>query len=405
VYASSLLLYPGIDIEGAGLVERLARLDYHRVAGPAQVRGEYQYQPDAGVLEIYLHNFLYPTHEERGRLIRLFLQGSRIERLEDGESGVELLLVELEPEVITGLYDQVWQERQVVKLHEIPALLVKAILAAEDRRFFAHHGIDLWGIARAGMVNMWTGRVVQGGSTLTQQLMKNFFLTSERTVGRKLLEAAMAVIIENHYSKLEILENYMNEIYLGQRGAKGIFGVWEAARFYFSKEPRDLSLGEMALLAGLVRAPNRYSPYRNLDLAIRRRNHVLRLMLELGDISKEEYQAVIREEVKPRELPVEANGAPYFIDFVEKDLVDNYPPEVLTTEGLHIFTSLDMHLQSIAQQVLVKGLQELEEKYPRLRRENRLEQLQGCLVVIQPQTGEIKAMVGGETIKSHSLTG
>lgn len=395
VYASSLLLYPGIDIKGGGLMERLDRLDYHRVAGPVQVRGEYRYQPAAGALEIYLHNFVYPAHEERGRLIRLFLRGSRLERLEDGGSGADLLSVKLEPEVITGLYDQVWEERRVVKLHEIPTLLVRAILAAEDQRFFAHYGVDLWGIVRAGLANLWAGRVVQGGSTLTQQLMKNFFLTGERTVGRKLVEAVMAVIVENYYSKLEILENYMNEIYLGQRGAKGIFGVWEAARFYFGKEPRDLSLGEMSLLAGLIKAPNRYSPYRNPDLAVRRRNHVLRLMLELGDLSEEEYQAAIREKVEPRELPIDVNGAPYFIDFVEKELRDNYPPEALTTEGLSIFTSLDMHLQRVAQQVLVQGLQELEEKHPWLQQKEPAKRLQGCLIVIQPQTGEIKAMAGG----------
>jgi penicillin-binding protein 1B len=403
VYASPLLLYPGIDIEGAGLRERLARLDYHNVAEPVRVRGEYRYQPASGVLEIYLHNFVSPTHEGRGRLIRLFLRGSRLERLEDGESGAELLAVDLEPEVITGLYGQVWEERRVIRLHEIPALLVKAVLAAEDQRFFVHYGVDLWGIARAGLANLWAGRVVQGGSTLTQQLMKNFFLTGERTAGRKLIEAAMAVITEIHYSKLQILENYLNEIYIGQKGAKGIFGVWEGARFYFGRDPRDLSLGEMALLAGLIKAPNRYSPYRNPDLAVRRRNQVLRLMLELGDLSEEEYQAAIKQEVKPRELLLDVNGAPYFIDFVEKELRDNYLPEALTTEGLSIYTSLDMHLQRIAQEVLVKGLQELEEKYRRLRREERAGRLQGCLIAIQPQTGEIKAMVGGRDYQTSQF--
>ncbi len=384
-------------------MDRLARLDYHEVTGPVRVRGEYGYQLDSGVLEIYLHNFISPTHKEKGRLIRLFLQDNRIQRLEDGESGAELLSVELEPEVITRLYGRVWEERQVIELHEIPALLVRTVLAAEDQRFFEHHGVDFWGITRAGLANLWAGRVVQGGSTLTQQLMKNFFLTSERTVERKLIEATMAVITENHYSKLEILENYFNEIYLGQKGAKGIFGVWEATRFYFGKQPRDLSPGEMALLAGLIKAPNRYSPYRNPDLAVRRRNHVLGLMLELGDLSEEEYQTAIREKVKPRALPLDVNGAPYFIDFVEKELKDNYLPGALTTEGLSIFTSLDMRLQRIAEKVLVEGLKKLEEEHSWLQREERDKQLQACLVVIQPQTGEIKAMVGGRDYQTSQF--
>ena len=168
--------------------------------------------------------------------------------------------LELEPELITGLYERVWEERRVVSLAEVPPLIVKAILAVEDERFYHHHGIDPVSIVRATWVNLRSGGVVQGGSTLTQQLMKNFFLSDERKFSRKMKEAIMALIVERKYTKDEILENYLNELILGQKGSQGIFGIWEASQFYFSKPLSELTVGEAALLAGLVRAPNRLSP-------------------------------------------------------------------------------------------------------------------------------------------------
>ncbi|MBI3302038.1 MAG: PBP1A family penicillin-binding protein, partial [Deltaproteobacteria bacterium] len=268
---------------------------------------------------------------------------------------------------------------------------------------FEHEGIDLWRIVGAGWANLLAGRAVQGGSTLTQQLVKNFFLSREKTMGRKLVEICMAIIVENHYSKLEILENYLNEIYLGQRGAKSIFGMWEAARFYFGKEPRDLTLGEMAVLAGMVKAPNRYAPTRHPEMTLQRRNYVLQRMLELGDITQEEFQAALQELVGSRNLPPDVNGAPYFADMVREELKENYPDVVLTTAGLQIFTSLDMRLQRIAQEVVRKGLDELEAAHPRLRRTKPEDRLQACLIAIQPQTGEIRAMVGGRDYQASQF--
>src|SRR5262249_29115106 len=154
----------------------------------------------------------------------------------------------------------------------------------------------------------------QGGSTLTQQLVKNFFLTQERTLRRKAVEACISLVVELHFSKLEILENYLNEIYLGQRGAKRILGMWEAARFYFGKELRDLTLGEMAMLAGMVKAPNLYAPTRHPESTQQRRNYILQRMLDLREITQEEYEAAVRESVGPRQLPPDINGAPYFAD-------------------------------------------------------------------------------------------
>jgi penicillin-binding protein 1B len=396
IYADPLLLYPGVDIAEIGFLERLARLDYRPVTAIVQTRGEYQYDPQKGELELFLREFPYPGVErQRPQRVGVSLQAGRIERIRNLDDNTEFPFIELEPEVITGLYDQAWEERRIVKLYDVPSLLVKALLAAEDQRFFEHEGIDLWRIVGAGWANFQARRTTQGGSTLTQQLVKNFFLTQERTLRRKIVEACIALIVELHYSKLEILENYLNEIYLGQRGAKNIFGVWEAARFYFGKEPRDLTLGEMAVLAGMVKAPNLYAPTRHPQAALQRRNYILQRMRELGDITAEEYEAALHEVVSPRNLPPDITGAPYFADFVREQLKEQYPGKVLTSRGLHVFTSLDMHLQQIAQDVVRKGLEELEAQHPRLRRSKPEERLQACLIAIQPQTGEVRAMVGG----------
>ena len=403
LYAESLLLYPGMDIVELSLLDQLAHLDYRPVAGNPQARGEYRYDRQTGELQLFLHDFPYPNRETRPQRVGLALRGGHIERLSDLDEGTELPAVEIDPEVITGLYDQAWGERRVIKLYDVPSLLVKALLAAEDQRFFEHEGIDLWRIVGAAWANLLAGRAAQGGSTLTQQLVKNFFLSREKTLGRKLVEVCMAIIVEHHYSKLAILENYLNEIYMGQQGARGIFGMWEAARFYFGKEPRDLTLGEMAVLAGMVKAPNRYAPTRHPDQALQRRNYVLQRMYELGDITKDEYQAALQQPVGPRDLPPDSNDAPYFADLVRKELEENYSDEVLTTAGLHIFTSLDMSLQRIAQEVVRSGLSELEAKYPRLRRDKPEERLQACLIALQPQTGEIRAMVGGRDYQASQF--
>src|SRR5262249_45289690 len=234
----------------------------------------------------------------------------------------------------------------------------------EDQRFFEHRGVDPRGIARAIWVNLTSGRVVQGGSTLTQQLMKNFFLTEERSLGRKLREAVMAVVAERRYSKRQILENYLNEIYLGQNGAQGVFGVWEASRFYFRKDPSALTLSECALLAGLLTGPSYYSPHRHPDRALQRRNNVLRLMFDRGLISQGELDDALAQPLGV--APMASGGtnvhAPYFIDYLRQELAQSYTTDVLTSEGLSIFTGLDPQLQVAAEADLDRGLSELEKK-------------------------------------------
>jgi penicillin-binding protein 1B len=245
--------------------------------------------------------------------------------------------------------------------------------------------------------------VLQGGSTLTQQLMKNFFLTSKRDWQRKITEALMAYIAEQRYSKEEILELYLNDIYLGQRGKEGIYGVWEASQFYFSREPRDLTLAQMATIAGMIRSPNRFNLFRHADNAQLRRNEVLAAMLQDGYISKPAYDQAVIEPLRTREPYTETNDAPYFVDFVKHELTERYPPSVLTGEGLRIFTTLDVHMEKQAEQAVEHNLLNLEEKHPALRRKEKSQQLQSCLVAIEPQTGKIRAMEGGRDYRQSQF--
>ncbi len=400
IYADSLLIYPGMDLKAVGFFDRLHDLDYQAVPGDVGRKGDYHADARAGRVDVFLRDLPAPAAESGARRVRLSLAGNTVTRIEDSESQNEVYAIELEPELLSGLYQGAWEERRLVTLEGVSPLLLRAIIAVEDQRFYEHHGIDVSGIVRAVWVNLRSGHLVQGGSTLTQQLMKNFFLTDERSLKRKLREALMALIVERRFSKQEILENYVNEIYLGQKGAQGIYGVWEAARFYFAKEPHELSVAEVAMLAGLIKAPNRYSPFRDPERATRRRNHALSLMRKQGDITAEQFTAAVTELLRVAPVVNQAKDAPYFVDFVRQELAQAYPSDVLTSEGLQIYTALDMHLQHLAEQALQAGVADLERRHPRLRAEKPTEQLQACLIAIQPQTGAIKAMMGGRDYRS-----
>ncbi|MBM2802524.1 MAG: family penicillin-binding protein [Deltaproteobacteria bacterium] len=396
IYSDSYFLYVGATVRSQDLAEKLHRLGYFETQVAPKAKGEYRIAAKAGVIEIFLHDFDTPTEKFKGMPVRISLQGNAIATIENLAEGKALFSLELEPELITGLYERIWQERRVVKLAEVPELVVKTILAVEDERFYHHFGIDPIGILRAMWVNLRSLSFQQGGSTLTQQLMKNFFLSDERKFSRKILEAMMALIAERKYSKQTILENYLNEIYLGQRGSQGIFGVWEAAQFYFSKPLTDLTVGEMALLAGLIRAPNRLSPYKSADAATKRRNVVLAKLLDDKIITGKQYDAALIEKLPQRLLVKVTNEGPFYVDYLRRELDENYSTAVLNKEGLRIFSSLDLQLQRMAERALVEGLKKLEASHTALKRKGEEDGgLEGAIVVMRPQTGEIKAMVGG----------
>jgi penicillin-binding protein 1B len=405
IYSDSCFIYPGQSLDDLGVFQRLARLNYHRVA-PGQVtsRGEYSLDEKHHRLTVFLHDFAYPYTQFAGEAIEMTLgPHNTVLAMRDPLGGKALFSAELEPELISGIFQGSWQQRRLVPLAQIPPAFIDAILAAEDHRFYEHHGIDIIRIVKAAWVDFIAHRVRQGGSTLTQQLMKNFFLTSKRDWRRKAKEALMAYIAERRYSKDEILENYINDIYLGQRGQEGIYGVWEAAEFYFSKEPRNLTIGEMATIAGMISSPNRLNPLRHPKLAEKRRNEVLGLMLEDGYISKAAYDSAATEPLHPREVFTENNDAPYFVDYVKRELAERYPPEVLTGEGLRIFTSLDVHAQKLAEKAVRNNLDYLEANHSSLRRKEKKEQLEEALIATEPQSGKIRVMVGGRDYRESQF--
>jgi penicillin-binding protein 1B len=406
IYSDSVTIYPGQRLSDLGFFERIARLNYHRVPAAAQVdaRGTYFYDQKHGRLVIFLHSFSYPFKDFSGELVQLKIGADgTLNAIEDVGSHAPVYSIELEPELLGAIFQGDWRQRRLVPLIDIPPAFVDAILAAEDHRFYEHHGIDLRRTLKAGWIDFSSGHLVQGGSTLTQQLMKNFFLTSKRDWHRKVKEALMAYIAERQYSKDEILENYINDIYLGQRGQEGIYGIWEASEFFFSREPRDLTIAEMATIAGMIRSPNRYNPIRHADTARQRRNEVLSSMLQNGYVSKAAYDVAVTEPIRAREPFTETNDAPYFVDYVKRELAERYPPTVLTGEGLRIFTTLDVHMQKESDRAVTDNLDRLMKQHASLRRKEKTQQLQSCLVAIEPQTGKIRAMTGGRDYRESQF--
>ena len=397
IYSDAFSLYPGISIEGSNLYGRLRRLGYQATQDDSPAKGEYRKR--RGALEIHLHDFVSPEGTVEGFPVRLVIREGRIDRLVDlRNGGEEIYSVDLEPELITGLFEQTWEERRLIKLAEVPRSLIDAIVAVEDQRFFRHIGIDPGAIARAALANLRAGRIVQGASTLTQQLVKNFFLTPRRTFSRKVQEALMALILEVRYTKDQILEAYLNEIYFGQKGSQGIYGVGEASEFYFGKPVGDLDLPECALLAGLIRSPNLYAPHKDTARIRARRDHVLARMKAMGTISDEAYQEALGAEIVVRSFQPERNDAPFFVDYLVQELKKDYSLDILTSEGLLIFTTLDVEMQSRARKSVQEGLKSLEARHASLRGNGSAESsepLQACLVALEPQTGYIRAMIGG----------
>jgi len=343
---------------------------------------------------VHLRAFAHPSRAEPARRIEMRLAGQQIESIRDLDTDRELAAVLLEPELVGSYFGPHREQREPVRLGELPRTLVDAVLAVEDQRFEEHPGIDLRRVLGAAWANLIAGEVRQGGSTLTQQLVKNFFLTPERSFGRKLKEAAMSLLVEARYEKPAILEAYLNEIYLGQRGPTSIHGVGEASLFYFGKPVRSLRLEDAALLAGLISSPGEHSPFAHPDESLARRNLVLQLMLEQGRIDAAVHAAARAAPLSIATRTSEPRETRYFLDALRSQLPDLYDEVTLEGDGLRIYSTLDLRLQQIATQALREGLQQLEKKFPKLGGSPRA-RLQGCLVVLRPQTGEVLALVGG----------
>jgi penicillin-binding protein 1B len=394
VFSAPTILYPGLNYQLVDLRGTLARLGY-REAEETRDFPPGRFVWKGGRVRIHLRAFEHPSRPEPSRDVVLRLSGKTIEEIRELPRGQKVGAVLLEPEQIGAYYGPDREQRQLVTLDDVPDHLVDAILAVEDQRFETHPGIDVKRIVGALLANLRAGSIRQGGSTLTQQLVKNFFLTPERTIKRKLQEAIMALLVELRYDKRAILTAYLNEIYLGQRGATAVHGVGEAARLYFGKKARDLSVAESALLAAIIQSPNGLSPYRDPERAMRRRNLVLELMRSQGRIGEESFNEARAAPLQLASVTPEPGDARYFLDLLQRHLSESYDTEVLTSEGLRIYSTLDSRLQRIAATSLRDGIEWLEARFPSLKADDPSRALQGCLVALRPQTGELLAMVGG----------
>ncbi|MDE0887316.1 MAG: PBP1A family penicillin-binding protein [Myxococcota bacterium] len=392
VFSAPLIVYPGTEWQRVDLGGWLRRLGYRDQPEGGELRpGRYDWRP--GALRVHLRAFDHPQRPEPARELIFHLAGGLIERIEDSRTGNPAGVVVLEPEPVSAFLGENREQRDLVALDSVPRHLVEAIYAVEDKRFEEHHGIDPRRVVGALIANLKAGRVEQGASTLTQQLVKNFFLTPERTLRRKLREAAMALVVEARYSKPEILEAYLNEIYLGQRGSTQVHGVGEAARLYFGKSASRLSISESALIAAIIQSPNGISPHRRGERARARRDLVLALMFEQGRISGGAYEEARSEPLQLAALTGESGDARYFLDALSQQLPDVYDADVLSSEGLRIYSTLDPRIQRAAARALREGLVRIEKG--RSPPPDPSKPLQGCVLAMRPQTGEILALVGG----------
>jgi penicillin-binding protein 1B len=398
LYSEGQRLAPGLALRPIDLAGTLARLRYRQSVGAPAVAGEFRRTgPD---WEIYARGLAGPRHSRRAERVRLATRNDRITAV--WRDGKPVDAVELEPEVLTAVEVRPGEAVRPVRLADVPLPLIEAVLAAEDHRFFEHAGVDVRGLIRAAWANWRAGRITQGGSTLTQQLVKNRLLTPRRTMLRKLREAWLAAVIEVVYAKPRILEAYLNEIYLGQVGPTAIRGVGSAARAYFHTEIHQLTLAESALLAGMIRAPNTYSPIVNGARARERRDVVLARMHELGRITAQDLEAARREPVRAYADRSSGQVAPYFVDYARQDVEARLGGDVADGSG-RVVTTLDRTLQRFAEGAVARGLDRLESAYPRLRRAQRTERLEVAMVVVEPATGAVRALVGGRDYQASQF--
>lgn len=388
VFSRALELYQGQALSREQLQWELGNLGYRRVPA-AKEPG--QFSVSSSRVELFSRGFEFWDGTEPARLMRVSFSGDRVSALSDSH-GSELTLARLEPMVIGGIYPAHKEDRELVQLAQLPPYLADGLVAVEDQAFYSHHGLSFRGVARAMVANLKEGRFSQGGSTLTQQLVKNFYLNQRRTLTRKVQEALMAVLLEVHFSKQEILETYINEVYLGQAADRAIHGFGLASRHYFQRPVEDLELHQVALMIGLVKGASYYNPWRQPERALQRRNLVLKIMAEQGVIDTSQAQ---RASEKPLGVVPAKNGKvgrwqyPAFLDLVKRRLREHYDESDLQTEGLRIFTHFDPQVQRKLESQVANRIENLEKGY-------RIEsgKLQGAAVIVRIGSGEVVAMAG-----------
>jgi len=381
VYARPMTLYPGLQLSAKSLGQELELLGYRRLETQEQLTVPGTYTRYHGRFVLNCRPFDFGTQRRPQRRTELTISGGRITRLKTGQRNADM--AQLDPVLIGQFYPSSMEDRILLTTEDIPALLKKAIVAVEDKNFYSHYGIDFKSIFRAIVVNIRQGRFTQGASTLTQQLAKNFFLSPEKTLKRKLSEAFVAAAIERQFTKEEILEAYINEVYLGQDGARAIHGFGLGAQFYFGKSLEFLSPGEIALLVGMLKGPSVYNPRVHPDRAIARRNTVLGLMADQGLLSSAQLTKSLGRPLGVIPVPRQWRF-PFYLDLVKRRLLEEYREEDLKTIGLRIFTPLDPLVQLAAE----KGVADFMA--------GRNAKLEAGVVIAAGATNEIQALVGGK---------
>jgi len=392
VYADYSVLQPGGAISEDDLLEKLDRLGYRQVPSVSQ-SGDYAAK--RGEISLYTREFAHPSGKFEAQPVRITFDRAAIDKVYSLKDGHALDKTALEPELLTSILSDQLENRQPATLAQVPQHLQDAVIVTEDVRFWHHPGIDPLGIIRAGFRNLRAHGVTEGASTLTQQLVKNYYLTPERTMKRKLVEAFMAVILDAKYSKQEILEAYLNDIYLGRNRSISIIGVGEASHYYFGKPVSEIGVAEAALLAGMIKSPNNYSPFVRPDLALQRRNLVLKVMLDNKKIDQAAYEKALGTPLpkKPFRQKSGLASIPFYVDRVLQEMARDYGVKDVKGRGLQIYTAIDLNAQDTASKTLESGLESLERGSRYLRR--RESPLQGAMIMVDVPAGEIRALIGG----------
>ncbi len=385
VYARPQEIYPGLKMDRSAFVDQLERLGYRRVSVIDRMAS---YLVAENSVSLVTRPYKFWQEQQPDLALRVEFSADRIRTIVNLRDSSTVSVFTLEPQLIGSLRPGQHEDRDLVNIKEVPQDFILTLLATEDRKFLKHYGVDFVGIARAMVANIKAGRVVQGGSTITQQLVKNFYLSSERTIKRKLKEMVMALLLEFHYEKYQILETYLNEVYLGQAGNRAIHGFELASKFYFGRPMRELDTHESALLVGLIKGPSYYNPLRNPERATTRRNVVIDIMQAEKTLSLEQAQKLKQAPLGVKKNTIIRKSAhPSFLDLVRRQLVQQYDENLLQSEGMSIYTTMDLVIQQAADKALKESIEKIEQS-------RNLENgtLQGAIVVLRASSGEILAL-------------
>ncbi|MGH9713256.1 MAG: PBP1A family penicillin-binding protein [Candidatus Acidiferrales bacterium] len=403
VYSAPGHIYTGETMRPGDLASYLLRAGYQEGRVPGSP-GEYRVTGSTVEIRPSADSYF-----RGGNGLRVDFSHSSVSRIAQLSNGLTRDSAEIEPELITNLFDSTREKRRVIRFDDLPGYLVNAVLAAEDKRFFEHGGLDVIRVVGAALADVRAGHKAQGASTIDMQVARSFFFTTKREWTRKVKEVLMAFEIDQRFSKQQIFELYANEVYLGNRGSFAIRGFGEAAQAYFGKDVRELTLGESAFIAGIIRAPNRYSAAeRHMDRAIESRDRVLGQMVDDGYIKEDEAAAAKKLKFHFVSGGVESSAAPYFVDMVKDHLLEQYSEADLQTQSFRIYTTLDPDLQRAAGIAVQSGMLQVDKllakRYALWKKMGQpVPQAQVALVALDPHTGEIRALIGGRNYGESQL--